>query len=160
MRKPARTGVVGSEGVTALGVLAAVGSSSSSGAVPGGWALLPVEFLLSAVGFALVSATSAVPVIAVGAVVAGLGTGMLLPTLLTWAVNRLDFQQRGRGTGLWTGTLFVGEFLCPLLIAAIGASAGGLRPAIGVLAILAVLMAVVSALVTRRNSVPLDVTTD
>jgi MFS family permease len=122
--------------------------------------LLPVEFLLAAVGFALVSATTSVPVIAAGAVVAGLGTGMLLPTLLTWAINRLEFEQRGRGTGLWTGALFIGQFLSPVLIAGIAAGIGGLQPAIRVLSVVAVAMAGVSALVTRHNSVPLDVTND
>jgi MFS family permease len=122
--------------------------------------LLPVEFLLAAVGFALVSATTSVPVIAAGAVIAGLGTGMLLPTLLTWAINRLEFEQRGRGTGLWTGALFIGQFLSPVLIAGIAAGIGGLQPAIRVLSVVAVAMAGVSALVTRHNSVPLDVTND
>jgi MFS family permease len=122
--------------------------------------LLPLEFVLSAIGFVFVFATGSVPVIAIGAVVAGFGTGMLLPTLLTWAVNRLDFEQRGRGTGLWTGALFVGEFVCPLLIAAIGTSVGGLRPALGVLGIVAAVMAVTCAVVTRRNNTPLNVTTD
>jgi predicted MFS family arabinose efflux permease len=123
-------------------------------------ALLPLEFLLSAVGFGLVFATASVPVISIGAVCAGFGTGMLLPTLLTWAVNRLDFEQRGRGTGLWTGTLFVGEFVCPVLVAAIGAGVGGLRPAIGVLGAIAAVMAAVCMWVTRRNNVPLNITND
>ena len=53
--------------------------------------------------------------------------------LLTWATNRLQFAQRGRGTGLWTGFLFVGEFASPLLVAGFKAAAGGLQPALGVL---------------------------
>ncbi|WP_410608099.1 hypothetical protein [Amycolatopsis sp. lyj-109] len=76
-------------------------------------------------GFLLVFATASPVVVTVGAVFTGFGTGMLLPTLLTWAVNRLTFDQRGRGTGLWTGTLFLGEFVCPLALAAIGTGAGG-----------------------------------
>jgi protocatechuate 3,4-dioxygenase beta subunit len=32
-------------------------------------------------------------------VLTGFGTGMLLPTLLTWAMNRLTFAQRGRAAG-------------------------------------------------------------
>ncbi|WP_249227960.1 MFS transporter [Kutzneria sp. CA-103260] len=121
--------------------------------------LLPTSFGLAALGFGLVFATKAVPVITAGAVVAGFGNGMLLPVLLTWTVNRLEFQQRGRGTGLWIGAMSTGGFLCPLLITAIAAGAGGLRPAIGVLGILAVTMAAVSVL-TTRDSVPLNLTTD
>lgn len=77
--------------------------------------LLPVAFGASAAGLAVVFATGSVPVIAAGSVLTGFGTGLLLPVLLTWAVNRLSFEPRGRGTGLWTATLFVGEFASPLL---------------------------------------------
>jgi sugar phosphate permease len=84
--------------------------------------------------------------------------GLLLPTLLTWAINRLSFEQRGRGTGLWTGARFIGEFFCPLLIAGIGAAAGGLRPALAVPAALAAVLAVVTLLVVPRDAEPLDVT--
>jgi sugar phosphate permease len=75
-------------------------------------------------------------------------------------VNGLDFEQRGRGTGVWTAALFIGEFLCPLLIAAIGTGVGGLRPAIGVLGLAAVVMAGVCILATRRHNPRLDLTTD
>jgi len=120
--------------------------------------LLPVAFGVSAAGLLVVAASSAVPVITVGAMLTGAGTGLLLPTLLTWAINRLSFEQRGRGTGLWTGALFIGEFFCPLLIAGIGAAAGGLRPALAVLAALAAVLAVVTLIVVPRDAEPLDVT--
>jgi sugar phosphate permease len=117
--------------------------------------LLPVEFVLTAAGLGLVAVAGSLPVVVVGAVLAGLGTGMLLPTLLTWAMNRLDFGQRGRGTGIWTGSLFIGQFLCPLLIAAVVALTGGLRSAIGVLGVAAAVMAVVTFLALRGNDEPL-----
>jgi MFS family permease len=120
--------------------------------------LLPIEFGLSAVGLIVVFASTTVPVIAIGAVLTGFGTGMLLPTLLTWAVNRLHFEQRGRGTGLWTGTLFVGQFLSPIILAVIGAGVGGLQPALGVLGVLAAVMAAVTVFAVRRNNEPLNVT--
>ena len=87
--------------------------------------------------------------IALGAVVAGVGTGMLLPTLLTWAVNRLEFDQRGRGHRPVDRCPLHRPVLSPVLIAGIGVLAG-----------VAVVMAGVSVLATRRNSVPLDVTND
>jgi MFS family permease len=121
-------------------------------------ALLPIEFGLSGVGLVVVFASTAVPIIAIGAVLTGLGTGMLLPTLLTWAVNRLHFEQRGRGTGLWTGTLFVGQFLSPIALAAIGAGIGGLQPALGVLGVLAAVMAVVTLFAVRQGNEPLNAT--
>jgi MFS family permease len=120
--------------------------------------LLPIEFGLSAIGLIVVFASTTVPVIAIGAVLTGFGTGMLLPTLLTWAVNRLHFEQRGRGTGMWTGTLFVGQFLSPIILAVIGAGVGGLQPALGVLGVLAAVMAAVTVFAVRRNNEPLNVT--
>jgi MFS family permease len=120
--------------------------------------LLPAAFGISALGLAVVFAGGSVPVITVGAVITGFGTGVLLPVLLTWAVNRLRFEQRGRGTGLWTATLFVGEFLSPLLLAAIGAQAGGLPAALGVLALVAAVLAVVTWLTVPRTADRLDVT--
>lgn len=119
--------------------------------------LLPIEFTLAAVGLLLVFATSSTVLITLGAVVTGLGTGMLLPTMLTWAVNRLSFEQRGRGTGLWTGTLFIGEFLSPLVIAALGVGVGGLQPALAVLAVATVLVAGITVVALRRHTEPLNV---
>jgi MFS family permease len=120
--------------------------------------LLPIGFGLSAVGLAVVSATKSVPVITAGAVLTGAGTGLLLPTMLTWAINRLQFDQRGRGTGIWTGVLFIGQFTSPLLIAGIGAGIGGLQPALGVLAVVAAVLAVVTLLALPRNAQPLNTT--
>ena len=140
------------------GISAAMSLATAAGAIVFGRlsrlsprVLLPVEFALSALGLLVVFATTAVPVIAVGAMLTGLGTGMMLPTLLTWAVNRLTFLQRGRGTGLWTGTLFIGEFISPLIIAGVGAAAGGLQAALGVLGIAAAVLAVVTLVLLRRN---------
>ena len=88
------------------------------------------------------------------------GTGMLLPTLLTWAVNQLTFPQRGRGTGLWTGTLFIGQFVSPIVLAILAAGIGGLQPALAVLGGVAALMAVVTLFVLRDQRQPLNVTAD
>ena len=122
--------------------------------------LLPLAFGLSAAGLAVVSAAQTVALVTVGAVVTGAGTGLLLPVLLTWATNRLPFQQRGRGTGLWTGFLFVGEFASPLMLAGAGSAVGGLQPALGVLAIVSAVLAVVTLLAVPRGSAPLDVTAE
>jgi MFS family permease len=118
--------------------------------------LLPVQFVLIAVGLAFVATASTLPMVVIGSLLTGFGTGMLLPTLLTWAMNRLTFAQRGRGTGIWTGTLFIGQFLCPLLIAAIGAAVGGLQVAIGMLGVAALVMAVVTFVGLRGSHEPLD----
>jgi MFS family permease len=122
--------------------------------------MLPLAFGLSAAGLIVVFAAGSVPAVTAGAVITGAGTGLLLPVLLTWATNRLSFEQRGRGTGLWTGFLFVGEFASPLLLAGVGAAAGGLQPALGVLAVISAVLALVTLLALPRDSKPLNVTGD
>ncbi|MFG1646329.1 MFS transporter [Amycolatopsis sp. NPDC049252] len=119
--------------------------------------LLPFEFGLSAAGFLVVFASASPVVITIGAVLTGFGTGMLLPTLVTWAVKRLAFEQRGRGTGLWTSTLFLGEFASPLVLSAISTGAGGIRGALAVLGLATAIMAGLTAVVVRRNNRPLHV---
>ena len=118
--------------------------------------LLPLSFGLAAVGDAIVFSSVSPLVITVGSVLAGFGTGMLLPTLLTWSVNRLSIAERGRGTGLFTSSLFLGQFLSPLVIAALAAGLGGLQVAVGVLAVLSVVMAAGTLVALRRRDEPLD----
>lgn len=122
--------------------------------------LLPVAFGLAAAGFLVIWSSGSVPVITVGAVLTGAGTGLLLPVLLTWATNGLSFAERGRGTGLWTGTLFIGEFLSPVLITGLSGAFGGLRPALGVLGVLAAILAAASLAIVPRSAAPLNVTHD
>jgi len=117
--------------------------------------LVPLEFAGAAVGLWIVFAAAAVPMVAIGAVITGFSTGMLLPTLLVWAVNRLTFAQRGRGTGWWQLAMFLGQFVTPLVVAGLGAVAGGLQPAIAVIGVLAAGMGGVVLLVQRRKAEPL-----
>ncbi|EOD66732.1 MFS transporter [Amycolatopsis vancoresmycina] len=158
-------------GVTATGTIGAISAIMSLATAAGAIAfgrlsgktprnLLPVEFGLTGAGLLLVFAAASPAVVTVGAVFTGFGTGMLLPTLLTWALNRLTFDQRGRGTGLWTGTLFIGEFACPLALAAIGTGAGGLQGALGLVGVASAIAGILTAFLLRRNNQPLDVTRD
>ncbi|WNV85276.1 MFS transporter [Umezawaea sp. Da 62-37] len=145
------TAVIGA--ISALmSVATAVGAGSFARlAKHGTRTLLAVGFGLAAIGLVTVFSTSTIAVITLGAAFTGLGTGLLLPTLLTWAVDRLTFAQRGRGTGLWTGSFFIGQFLSPLVIVAVGAGVGGLRPALGLLGV-ASLIAVPAVLVGLRRT--------
>jgi MFS family permease len=116
--------------------------------------LLPLAFGLSGVGMVIVWFASNVPVAVVGAVIAGFGTGVLLPTLVTWAIARLEYAQRGRGAGLFTGALFLGEFVTPLIVLALTAAAGTLGLAIGIIGIASLVVCIFLAIVTRRVPQP------
>ncbi|WP_051705254.1 MULTISPECIES: MFS transporter [unclassified Streptomyces] len=118
--------------------------------------LVPLEFAGVAVGLATVFATGALPVVVTGAIITGFSTGVMLPTLLVWAIHRLNYSQRGRGTGWWSGALNLGQFFCPLVVAGLSTASGGLQPALGVLALAAALLAATVLLGLRHQHDPLD----
>jgi len=140
---------------------AAASLATAVGAIAFGWAvrlgvrvLLPVSFGLAGVGLLVVGLGHSVPVVLVGAVTTSLGNGLLLPALLTWALSALSFEQRGRGTGLWTGSLFVGQFVCPILLLGIGQVIGGLPAALATVGVLALLMTLALLTTLRPTTAP------
>ncbi|QCG89013.1 MFS transporter [Azospirillum sp. TSH100] len=89
------------------------------------------------------------PSIVAGAVLHGFGWGIALPLLLTVAMAGLPFDLRGRGTGLFMGAVFIGQFLSPLGVAAVDRLAGGLLPAIEIFAVCGLLLAATATLTLR-----------
>ncbi len=151
--------VLAGKGVTAtavIGIATAVASLATAvgaftfrfNAKRGVNRLLPFAFGLAGIGMLIVWLAPSVPVVIVGAVVAGFGTGVLLPTMITWSISRLDYAQRGRGTGLFTGAIFLGEFVTPLVVLALTGAAGSLALAIGIVGIVSLAFAVALAIVT------------
>ncbi|MEX3982227.1 MFS transporter [Paraburkholderia sp. EG287A] len=114
--------------------------------------LLTLSFCLFTVGFCVIASLPEANAAVVGAFIAGVGGGMALPLLGTWLVARLPFEQSGRGTGGYVGAFFLGNFLSPFVVAAIGHVSGGLFSAIGWLAVLCgVATAVTLALTLSRR---------
>jgi MFS family permease len=103
---------------------------------------VPLAFALSGLGLLGLGLASAVPVIVAFAVVTGLGNGLLLPALLTWALGSLAFEQRGRGTGVWTSAVFIGQFICPLVVLGLSDAISGLGSALLILGVVALVAAV------------------
>ncbi|MGA1835882.1 MFS transporter [Herbiconiux sp. 11R-BC] len=118
--------------------------------------LLPLALGLGGVGLVIVWFAPSIPVAIIGAVITSFGNGILLPTLLTWAVSGLAFEQRGRGTGLWTGFLFFGQFACPLVLLALQAPLGSLPAALGALGIASLVIAVALAFGLARSTASPD----
>ncbi|MFG1681218.1 MFS transporter [Nonomuraea sp. NPDC049269] len=145
-------------GITALVSLAtAIGAGLfAKVSARGARTLLIAEFVVSGLGLLLIFMAQAVPLIIAGAVLTGFATGVLLPTLLTWAVNKLPFAQRGRGTGLWTGALFLGEFLSPLLVSALTAATGGLGLSLAVIGVASLVLAILTATILTVPTEPLN----
>ncbi|RSM65536.1 MFS transporter [Actinoplanes sp. ATCC 53533] len=136
-------------GVTSTATIGAVSAVASLGTAAGAFLFgrlarlgaavtVPLAFALSGLGLVGLALAPAVPVVVVCAVVTGFGNGLLLPALLTWALGSLTFEQRGRGTGIWTSALFIGQFVCPLAVLALSGAISGLDSALLVLGAVAV----------------------
>ncbi|MFM5906244.1 MAG: MFS transporter [Novosphingobium sp.] len=106
--------------------------------------LLAIEFGMLAAGFLMMSRAQDTLPFLIGCFVNQLGAGMLLPTLLVWAMSLLTFEMRGRGSGIWTGAFSVGQFLSPLAVTFSAKQVGGLLPAFGVLSTAALAGAVLA----------------
>ncbi|MEU0677101.1 MFS transporter [Streptomyces sp. NPDC006172] len=118
---------------------------------------LPAIFALCGAGFVVMGLAPNTPVLVAGAVLNCIGTGFLLPSLLTWAMSKLDYADRGRGTGLWTASFFSGQFLCPLALIAVGSATGSLAGAVGLLGLASALVAAGLLPVLRRTTAPQEV---
>ncbi len=140
-------------GVESTATIGAASAIASLGTAVGGFLFgrlaksgpvltVPLAFGLSGIGLIGMGAASSLPLVIAFAVVTGFGNGLILPSLLTWALSPLTFEQRGRGTGVWTSAFFIGQFVCPLLVLALTGAFDSLGTAILVLGIVAVAAAV------------------
>ena len=140
-------------GVESTATIGAASALASLGTAVGGFlfgrlaklgpaVLVPLAFALSGVGIVGLGLSSAVPTVIAFAVVTGFGNGLLLPALLTWALSSLSFEQRGRGTGVWTSAFFIGQFVCPLVVLALTGAIGSLGTALAVLGVVSLAAAV------------------
>ncbi|HEX6364590.1 MAG TPA: MFS transporter [Agromyces sp.] len=115
--------------------------------------LLPVAFALQAVGMLIIWLVGGIAGVTIGAIVGGVGSGFLLPTMLTWTLASIRFEERGRVTGLWTAAFFFGQFLTPILMGAITAAVGGTLPtAVGVVGIACAVAAILLGFGLRRSA--------
>lgn len=104
--------------------------------------LLPIAFAASGLGLMLMGYGNSVLAVTFGGVLASAGGGLLLPTLLTWVLCNVQFDQRGRATGAYNFSVFGGEFVCPLIVIAAAGAMGGLTPALIAVGIVALVVAV------------------
>ena len=86
-------------------------------------------------------------------IVACLGFGMLLPTMLTWVLKELPENVRGRGTGLWTGCFFLGQFAAPIVVTALQSQMGGLSNVLMLIAALSLIGVFIAVLKRRAQKV-------
>jgi MFS family permease len=88
--------------------------------------LLFAEFLILGIGFIVLSFASGSTGFLAGCGINQFGAGLLLPTLLVWAMSQLSFEVRGRGTGVWQSAFALGQFLSPIAVTYFTHIEGGL----------------------------------
>lgn len=113
--------------------------------------LLIVGLVLAAVGYAGISMSTTLVLLAAFAILACIGSGMLLPNMLTWTMNSLPPEMRGRGMGMWTGAFFLGQFAAPIVTASIVPMTGGLAQAFLAYAIIIAVAAIIVVVMTRGS---------
>jgi MFS family permease len=91
--------------------------------------LLASEFALLGIGFIVMSFGRTPIEYLLGGGLNQVAAGLLLPTLLVWAMDGLPFALRARGTGLWTAAFSLGQWLSPIATTTISLQVGGLLPA-------------------------------
>lgn len=141
---PARIGVltsIASLGVP-LGTFIFRGATKRLSTSP----LLAIEFLIIAAGFIGMGSSHDYRLYLAAASVNQIGCGMILPTLLIWAIRGLPFEIRGRGTGLWTAVFSVGQFGSGITMTYFAKTMGGLLPAFSALGAASVLAAALAVM--------------
>jgi MFS family permease len=111
--------------------------------------LLSVAFVISAIGLLLLANATDYRTAVIAVIVNGLGGGLALPTMLSWALSRLSFEHRGKGTGLFNAGFFGGQFASPLLVAALAGIADGRVGAVALVGWGLLLMAVFALIAPR-----------
>jgi MFS family permease len=121
-----------------LGLLATLGGSLT-------WPLLRrglgiggcnvVLLALLALGLWLLTRAQSYNEVLVAVSIHGLGAGLLVPNAMAPVMNALSANTRGRGLGVFTACLYIGQFVSPLVVAILGAFTRDLRSSIHWLAI-------------------------
>ena len=111
---------IGSIGVIAGAALFRTYSQRAIGA------LLAAAMLAQAAGFAILYTQSSILAGVTGMFVNNVGCGVSLPLVLALTMAKLREDHRGRAAGIWTSMFFIGQFLCPLAVAAVASGSGGM----------------------------------
>lgn len=78
-------------------------------------AVFAASFLLHGAGYMAVGQAESYGAMVAGMLVAGLGTGLMMPNLNVWLLGRTPERLRGRVVGGMTCCFFLGQFASPLL---------------------------------------------
>ncbi|HTF63073.1 MAG TPA: hypothetical protein VK638_10215 [Edaphobacter sp.] len=112
---------------------------------------LALSFTLSSVGFCIMTFTRRYGTTVAGAALNEMGSGLVLPTLVTWALSTLPLHVRGRGTGAWQSSFALGQFASPLVVPGLAHLLGGRIHAVLAYACACGLSALIAAIAALRK---------
>ena len=143
---------------TGLAGLAVAGGTLLYRQVTARWRIatqLLIAFGLLAISYLMMNHSPTPTSFTAWLVVNQLGCGMLLPSLVVWAMGRLPFEMRGRGTGLFMTGWWLGQPLSTQAVALLRGQAHGSLPEalqiLGILCLVAALIALVGRLKTAAQ---------
>ena len=114
--------------------------------------LLFSEFALIGFGLIAMARSGSAQTLVLSAWVGQIGAGLVLPTLLTWAVRGLLYQHRGRGAGMWQGVFSMGQFLVSITVPSLNGATGGLLPSFSLIGWLTLIAAGLAGMAVIRRS--------
>lgn len=88
------------------------------------FSIVTIGFILFGIGYPIIGLGGGFASIFVGSAIAGVGLGLLMPTLNVWLVARAPVAFRGRAFGLLTTAVFFGQFISPFVTEPISAQVG------------------------------------
>lgn len=152
--------VIEATGVTSPATIGLAGAAANLGVMAGsmlfgrlkrwsGETLLSIGLPLVALGYVGIALSTSFALTAACAVVISVGNGLMLPTMLAWVLRRLPPETRGRGTGVWTGSFFLAQFVAPIVAVALSGVLGSLS---GVFLFYAAAAAIGAGLALLRRS--------
>lgn len=77
--------------------------------------VLAAGFAMLTAGLVVISYAELVPVIAFASLLVGMGPGLIVPTLMTATLDAVPMRRHGMASGALTFSLFMGQFISPLL---------------------------------------------
>jgi len=115
--------------------------------------IIPVMLGCMGIAFFLLSFTDSISVIIISVCLVGFGQGTLFPIVTLKALNRVDMHQADRVVALTSSFTFLGQFISPILLDAIGgfANTTSIRFQYLILSLVVLMIVIITLFNTIRN---------
>lgn len=109
-----------------------------------------LSFGLLAIGFFGIQITPSYPIILFSALFAGAGIGLLMPSMRLWVITLANPNIRGRSVGFLTSSLYLGQFLSPIIAQPI-VSLQSIQSLYSIIALIAGTLSIILFLTSKKD---------